>query len=152
MKKLVILLLMLICTTANANNEQYQEVNSGDITMQINQLTINSMQDNIKKLEKDIEILSERQDTNLSIYKNNITLLIIIAVLIFAQTAALVPLFINKRNKKRLNEMEDDFSQKIVNQEKKIMDLFQKIMAQDSKIASQNMKLKNQDKKLASKD
>jgi len=143
---------MLICTTANANNEQYQEVNSGDITMQINQLTINSMQDNIKKLEKDIEILSERQDTNLSIYKNNITLLIIIAVLIFAQTAALVPLFINKRNKKRLNEMEDDFSQKIVNQEKKIMDLFQKIMAQDSKIASQNMKLKNQDKKLASKD
>lgn len=133
MKKLVILLLMLICTTANANNEQYQEVNSGDITMQINQLTINSMQDNIKKLEKDIEILSERQDTNLSIYKNNITLLIIIAVLIFAQTAALVPLFINKRNKKRLNEMEDDFSQKIVNQEKKIMDLFQKIMAQDSR-------------------
>lgn len=97
MKKLITLLLLLICTTTFADNKQNKEVSSINIDQK---QTIVNLQNDVVRLEKDV-------DTYKDMINNGITIIGIIIGLggiIFTALNIFIPLSINKRREKEIDE------------------------------------------------
>lgn len=126
MKKLITLLLLLICTTTFADNKQNQKPNIDSVIIHEDQSTIDIMHYRINQLEKDIDVLSEKGKEDFSTYRDTVAWAVGIIGVILVSTIVFAPILINMRREKEIDDKLDKLDKKISIQDDKMNDLIEK--------------------------